>query len=93
MFLLASKLQSYNLQATDDELGKVKDVYFDDKQWKARYLVVDTMKWLPGKKVLISPASIDAIDRGEEVVTVTLSKEKVKNAPHKNEDEPILFAA
>lgn len=89
MFLLASKLQSYNLQATDDELGKVKDVYFDDKQWKARYLVVDTMKWLPGKKVLISPASIDAIDRGEEVVTVTLSKEKVKNAPHKNEDEPI----
>ena len=35
-------LQGYVIQATDGDIGHVKDVYFDDQQWVARYLVVET---------------------------------------------------
>ena len=44
--------------ATDGDIGQVKDLYFDDHAWAARYLVVDTGSWLSGRKVLISPICI-----------------------------------
>ena len=30
------------VNATDGEIGRVKDVYFDDAAWAVRYLVVET---------------------------------------------------
>ena len=69
------------LQATDDELGRVKDFYFDDRDWKVRYLLADTHRWLPGRRVLISPESLGRPDPSEHVVAVSLTKEQVKNSP------------
>jgi hypothetical protein len=48
----------YRLEATDGEFGRCKDFLFDDEKWVTRYMVVDTGKWLPGRKVLISPISV-----------------------------------
>jgi hypothetical protein len=44
------KLIGMSIRASDGELGKVKDAYFDDHRWAARYLVVDTGGWLEGRK-------------------------------------------
>ncbi|HVL34769.1 MAG TPA: PRC-barrel domain-containing protein [Burkholderiales bacterium] len=73
--------------ARDGELGSVRDVYFDDQRWAVRYLVVDTGKWLPGRKVLISPASVTGAD--ERSLRVALSREQVQNAPDPGEDPPV----
>jgi uncharacterized protein YrrD len=73
--------------ARDGEIGSVRDVYFDDERWAVRYLVVDTGKWLPGRKVLISPRSITGAD--ERAVRVTLTREQVEKAPHPGEDPPV----
>lgn len=70
-------------------MGGVKDIYFDDQFWTIRYLVVDTKKWLPGEKVLLSPISFDYVDHEKGTVNVFASKEIVKNAPNKKEDQPI----
>ena len=43
--------------ATDGNFGSLADIYFDDVHWQVRYFVVDTGIWLPGRLVLISPAS------------------------------------
>ncbi len=43
------------IQATDGEIGHVKDFYFDDENWTVRYLVADTGGWLTGRLVLVSP--------------------------------------
>ena len=51
-------LRGYALRAMDGLIGKVDDFYFDDEDWRIRYLVVDTGKWLSGRKVLISPISL-----------------------------------
>jgi uncharacterized protein YrrD len=34
------------LDATDGEIGKVEDFYFDDQNWTVRYLIVKTGTWL-----------------------------------------------
>ena len=39
------QLRGCRLRASDGELGRVVDVYFDDQAWAARYLVVDTHRW------------------------------------------------
>jgi hypothetical protein len=47
--MLRSVKQLYGdkLGATDGEIGRVKDFYFDDQNWAVRYLVADTGSWLP----------------------------------------------
>ena len=51
--------------------------------------MVDTIKWLPGKKVLLSPISFDHVDSKNSTVNVLASTDTVKNAPNKNENEPV----
>lgn len=46
-------LVSYAIEGYDGQLGYVYDFYFDDDTWRARYAVVDTGAWLPGRRVLI----------------------------------------
>ncbi|WP_407271605.1 PRC-barrel domain-containing protein [Radiobacillus sp. PE A8.2] len=89
IYYLASTIERLNVQASDEELGGVKDLYFDDQHWTIRYLVADTRKWLPGKKVLLSPIGFDHVDMNNSTVNVLASKETVKNAPHKSNDEPV----
>ena len=52
-----SSMIGYAIRATDGDLGKVEEFYFDDETWKIRYIVVETGNWLSGRKVLISPVA------------------------------------
>lgn len=54
-----------------------------------RYLVADTRKWLPGRKVLISPISIGSVEAMGMTVHVGLSKEQIENAPPLDSDAPV----
>lgn len=69
------------IMAADGRIGLVDDVYFDDERWGVRYFVVDTGGWLPGRRVLISPASVDAEASGGDQLRVRLTREQVENAP------------
>ena len=79
MLRKVTDLYGYTLQATDGELGKVKDVFFDDEKWTIRYLVVETGSWLNSRQVLISPYSIAGIDEVDEAISVRLTQEQVKD--------------
>jgi len=76
----------YAIQSTDGEIGHVDDFIIDDDTWTIRYFVVDTNKWLPGKKVIISPEWIDRISWEESKVFVNLSTDVIKKSPQYNED-------
>lgn len=89
MLHYASNIENYNLQATDGELGKVKNWYLDDLNWIIRYAAVDTRKWLPGRKVLISPSAIQTIDADNEEVRVRHDKDTVRDSPPLDETESI----
>jgi uncharacterized protein YrrD len=74
-------LIGFSMGATDGEIGKVKEFYFDDLTWTVRYVIVETGSWLNGRKVLISPQALLTPDWQNEVFPVNLTKEKIKNSP------------
>lgn len=85
----ANHFVGYGIQATDGDIGRVDDFYFDDKSWTVRYLVVDTGKWLPGKLVLISPASVERLEAGRDRIPVRLTRAQIENSPPIEKDMPV----
>jgi sporulation protein YlmC with PRC-barrel domain len=83
------ELQGDVIMATDGHIGSVEDVYFDETDWAVRYLVVNTSDWLPGKRVLVSPAAIDAGASSDEQVRVRISREQVERAPDAINERPV----
>jgi uncharacterized protein YrrD len=88
MLIKATDLKGYTLQATDGEIGKVKDFYFDDKYWAIRYLIADTGDWFLSK-VLISPYALGIADGLEKTILTNLSKKQIQNSPSIDIDEPV----
>lgn len=54
-----------------------------------RYLVVDTGNWLPGRQVLISPASVAPDGAGRDAIRTELRREQVERAPGIEVDAPV----
>ena len=79
----------YHIAATDGAIGHVEDFVVDDETWTIHSMVVDTQNWLPGKKVLLSPASIDAVSWPERLVHVDITQERVKNSPKFDPSAPV----
>ena len=82
-------LEKYTIRATDDDIGRVRDFYFDDSTWVIRYLIVDTSAWLPNRKVLISPISIGRPDWGQKILPVKITQQQVKDSPDIDTDKPV----
>jgi len=80
----------YAIKAKDGDIGKVVDFYFDDEEWKIRYLVADIGGLIFGKKVLISPAAFYGRPKWEErEFPVILTTEMVKKCPDVDMDKPV----
>src|SRR5450756_259976 len=74
-------LKGYAIGATDDDIGKLDDFYFDDESWTIRYLVAETSNWLLNRKVLISPFALGEADLSRKRLNVTLTKKQVEESP------------
>lgn len=85
----SAEVIGYRLHATDGDLGHVDDLVFEDEAWVVRYLIVDTRKWLPGKKVLLSPHWAEKISWSESKVYVEMRKEEIKKSPEYDSSKPI----
>jgi hypothetical protein len=77
----AHVVEGYKIVAKNDQFGHVADFIFDDASWAIRYLVIDTRRVLPGKKVLISPQWVNKISWSDCTISIDLTKEKIKNSP------------
>lgn len=82
-------LRGYRVSARDGDIGKVSDFYFDDQVWVVRYLVADTQRWLPGRKVLIPRLVLGQPDWERHEFPVELTKEQIQHGPPIEEDEPV----
>ena len=84
-----ARLHRFTLHAQDGKLGSVEDLYFDDARWAVRYIVLDTGGWLRGRHVLISPASITAVDWDKRTIAVALTCDQVRNSPGPAAHQPV----
>ncbi len=89
MIRSAKGLHKFEIIATDGQIGTVSDFLFDDERWAIRYAVVDTGRWLPGRKVLISPLSISRTDWNEQRLLLSISLEQVKASPGIDLHQPV----
>jgi hypothetical protein len=75
------EVTGYHIHARDGEIGHIEDFLIEDGDWSLHYLVVDTQNWWPGRKVLISPRSIESIDWAKRTVALNVERQKVKDSP------------
>jgi hypothetical protein len=89
MLRSVNELYNYVLHAKDGEIGRCKDFLFDDRFWTIRYMVADTGKWLPRRRVLVSPISLGEPNWDSKLFPVRLSKKQIEEAPELDEEAPV----
>ena len=75
------EIEGYSIEATDGSIGHVEDFIADPVDWKLRYLVVDTRKWLPGKKVLVGLNWLRSISFPDRSARIDLQREQIRKGP------------
>jgi sporulation protein YlmC with PRC-barrel domain len=82
-------LRGYSVKATDGEVGEVTDFLFDDQSWTVRYAVIDTRRWLPGRKVLIARHLLGQPEAETHDIPVSLTRQQVRESPPIDYDQPV----
>jgi len=83
------EVRSYNIAATDGDIGQVDDFIVDCVTWKLRYLIVDTNSWLPGGKVMIAVSWLDGFEFAGTRANVDLTMDQIKDSPKFKAGTPI----
>jgi hypothetical protein len=80
---------NYRILAKDGPIGHVEDFLTETDIWVIRYVVVDTRNWVPGRKVLISPAWVRRVDWSEALVHVELDRKPIEDSPEYDPTAPV----
>jgi sporulation protein YlmC with PRC-barrel domain len=83
------QLIGMSVWADDGEIGRVRDVYFDDTRWAVRHLICDTGRWLAGRKILISPLAVETLNWTQSEAHVRLTRQQVKDSPDIDSGQPV----
>lgn len=83
------RLLDFEINASDGEVGRVRDLHVDDRRWAVRYLVVETGSWLEARRVLISPLAIDSIDWVAGTISLRLTRQQVRGSPAVDSPRPL----
>jgi uncharacterized protein YrrD len=90
MLNTAKTLEGFALETSEaEELGKVKEFYFDDRHWTIRYLVAETGTWLAERQVLISPYAVIAVNGEEKNIVTDLTRAQIEASPSLDSDKPV----
>jgi len=89
MLRKGDNLRDLHMHARDGDMGYIDDLLFHDDRWNVRYVVINTRRWLPGRKVLLVPDVLGAVEIGTKRLTVDLTKDQVKKSPRIDADKPV----
>lgn len=89
MLLSVKRLRGQAIVATDGAIGYLVDVYFDDRSWTVRYLVLDTGRPMPQRQVLVAPSWVVPADDAR--IHVKLSRTELERCPDLDEDKPVFL--
>lgn len=85
----AREMRGWFIGTEADEVGYLSDVYFDDRRWIVRHLVVDTSHWMVGQSVLLSPRSVDGVDPARHLLRTSLSRGQVALGAGLDQAKPV----
>jgi hypothetical protein len=78
-----------HVEATDGEIGRVRNFLFDDQSWKVRYLVLDVGNWLKRHDVVLPVTALDRPDWANRICHAHLNKEQVSDSPLVDAEMPV----
>ena len=87
-----TRLLEFTLLSADGEVGRVTDAIFDDESWTIRYFVVKTGSWLSGRRVVVAPEAIKAVDDEADTLVSSLDRKVIAKSPEIDLDQPISLA-
>jgi hypothetical protein len=79
----------FTISARDGDIGRVEALYFDDRGWTVRYLVVDAAPWLAGRRMLVSPVCVSHPDWERRRLVVALTRAQVQASPDADVGRPL----
>jgi sporulation protein YlmC with PRC-barrel domain len=82
-------LSGYSVRALDGDVGRVRELYFDDAQWQVRHVVVDVGRWSRSRRVLVSPSAIAEILWEHRRLVLTATRDQVWAWPEASADQPV----
>ncbi|MBN1641382.1 MAG: PRC-barrel domain-containing protein [Anaerolineae bacterium] len=82
-------MYGFTVHASDGDVGHVRDLYFDDREWKVRYMVVNTGPWLLGRRVLLAPRCVELVRWQMDELEVGLTQDQVAHSPHIDLAKPV----
>lgn len=83
------ELERSSFRAKDGDIGKLREVYFDDASWTVRYFVINTGTWLRGRTVLVTPQVVESLSERKGVLPVELTQQQVKASPPVDSKKPL----
>ncbi|SRR5581483_6269795 len=90
MLIPVSKLRECAVAGpADDRLGRVHDLYFDDRRFHVRHLVVEIGHWPAHRLVLVSPWAVRGIDLPARAVRTDLGADDLARSPDADCDPPV----
>ena len=92
MLKSANDIVDFPIGATDGEIGRVEELYFDEERWTVRYIVVNTGGWFTERKVVISPLSVERVDWTGRYIDTPLTRREVKDSPKIDTEQAVLRA-
>jgi hypothetical protein len=76
------QLEGLSVEARGGSIGKIYEATDDVG---SSYIMVDTGPWIFGKKVMLPASIIERVDYYDKTVYVSVTTERIKNAPEFNE--------
>jgi hypothetical protein len=89
MLCSVNELCGYVVAGKDDDVGRIDDVFFDDRHWTIRHLVVDTGNWWSGRTVLVSPHAVERVEAGSQRIVTRLTRDQIERGPDIDVDRPV----
>ena len=89
MLINIKELYGHKLTASDGDIGRVQDFYFDDKTWAVRYLFADTGSWLSGRQVLLSPHAFGRVNQDGKTLPINLTRKQIEDSPSIDSHKPV----
>lgn len=93
----AVRTLGFRISSRNGEHGYMQDLVVNDDDWSVKFLVINTKRNLSGKKILVSPESVDWVSWRKKHVSIDLEKEKLSGCPNfnmilpiNNEQQPLL---
>lgn len=80
---------NYRTEARDGIVGSLDDFLMDDRTWAIRYAVIDTGKWLPGRKIIMAHSGMGEPDWPSRTIPLNVTKAEIEAAPTLAQARPV----